>query len=61
MIESKIILGALEALLDRPAQAGGGCKFGEGGCRRGEGEEVGFLGGGRAFAADEQPALEALL
>ncbi|ESW78485.1 hypothetical protein X772_29185 [Mesorhizobium sp. LSJC280B00] len=59
MIKSEILLSALKALLDRPAQAGHCRQFGQGGTGRGEDQVVGFFSGCRSLAADEKPMLEA--
>src|SRR5580765_2587765 len=57
MVEAEL-LGALEALLDRPAQAGCAGKLGQGHAGRGEHEIVGPLAGLLPAAADQEPVLE---
>src|SRR4051812_1556209 len=57
VVEAKL-LRALEALLDRPAQAGCAGKLGQGHAGRGEHEIVGPLVGLLPAAADQEPVLE---
>lgn len=59
MIKSEIILGALKALLDRPAQAGHCRQFGQGGTGWGKDQVIGFFSRCRSLAADEKPMLKA--
>src|SRR4051794_18775732 len=57
MIEAQVVLGALEALLDGPAQTGRAGELGEAGARRSKGEVVGSLVRRLAAAADQHPVL----
>ena len=59
MVEAKFLLGALEAFLDGPAQAGRTGQFGEPGAGWREHQAVGARVGVASAAADQQPALEA--
>lgn len=59
VVETEIILGAQEAVFDRPAQLGGPGEFGQRGARGGVGEVKGERLGVPAAAADQQPTLEA--
>lgn len=59
MIEAKIVLRALKALLDRPPQTGGTGKFGQPGLLWREGEIIVPLVGFPPVAPDQYPTLEA--
>ena len=58
MVETEIVLGASEALLDRPARAGGPGEFGERRAGLTEDEVVGALLGIATMAPDQQMTLE---
>ena len=61
VIEPQIILGALEALLDRPAQACDSRQSGQGGAWGRDGQVVGRLAGVGSLATHQKPVLEAPL
>ena len=61
MIKPKFALGALETLLDGPAQARDSRQLRQGGAWRREGQVVGLLGAGGALAPYQDPVFEALL
>lgn len=60
MVKAEIVLGALKAFLNGPAQAGGAGKLGQRGFLWREGEIIGPLVGLLPVAPDQHPALEAL-
>ena len=59
MIEAKIVLGALKALLDGPGQAGGTDQVGQTGGLGCEGDVIGKGPGVDAVAPDQEPAPQA--
>ncbi len=59
MVEPKFLFGALEAFLDRPAQAGGTGEVGQRRAGAGEHQIIGTLRRITSVAADQQPAFEA--
>lgn len=61
MVEPQLLLGALETLLDCPAQAGRTGQLGKIGGRRRKDQVVGAVLLIPPAAADQQPALEALV